>query len=74
MAVELVCYCDGALVAMETIYIPVQRLLRFARSDNRQTVIAMERLLRQKQSPCLGGRLLRFARTDNRQTVIAMER
>ena len=59
---------------METIYIPVRRLLRFARSDSCQTVIAMERLLRQKQSPCLGGRLLRFARSDNRQTIIAMKR
>ena len=50
MAAELVCYCDEALKAMETICIPVRRLLRFARSDNRQTVIAMEHLLRQKQS------------------------
>jgi hypothetical protein len=37
------------------------RLLRFARSDNNHTVIAMERSLQQKQPPCLGGRLLRFA-------------
>ena len=36
--------------------------------------ITVERSLRQKQSPCLGGRLLRFARSDNNHTVIAMER
>ena len=59
---------------MEIIYIPVRRLLRFTHTDSCQTVIAMERLLRQKQSPCLGGRLLRFARSDNRQTIIAMKR
>jgi len=47
------------------------RLLRFICSDNGQTVIAMERSLRQKQSPCLGERLLRFASSEASQEMVS---